>query len=401
MAEETEGLSGDEPLNQSPPPAEWEDISKQFSSLEDVLNAFFKEREEPIEGILVSLIAKQHVLLLGPPGTAKTMLTRTIASAFDLKHFWILLTRFSTPEDVFGGIDVKAFVEEHVVRRNTTGMFPEAETAHVDEIFKASPSILNTFLTAINERVFFNPYPQEIPLITLVGTSNEVPKEPELAALYDRFLLRFITPYINSHDLFVEMLKNNRIEVVPIGRDVLEEAWELVNYVRVPDEIYRSLATIRMELFTAGVMPSDRRFKQSLELLKARAVLRGRSEVTEDDLIILRNVLWTYPEERETVYPIILKVASPLVWQAKELIEGLESVAAEMFKIRDTSEQMAKAAEVMAKAKEVHKELLNYRKRLEEQGKETREIDNAIERAKAIRKKIITEVMKLDMEELE
>ena len=211
MSEETGGLSGDEPLkNQSPPPAEWEDISEKFRALEGALNSFFKEREEPIEGLLVALIAKEHVVLLGPAGTGKTLLTRSLAEAFDLKYFWTQLYPFSKEGDIFGSLDLQEFIEHHVERKRIQNMMPTAEYAHIDEIFKGNSAILKGLLTMLQERIFFNPDPIPVPLISCVGTSNEIPKQEDLDSLYDRFRIRFVCPYIQDPQNFLEMIMDPR-----------------------------------------------------------------------------------------------------------------------------------------------------------------------------------------------
>ncbi|RLF90981.1 ATPase [Thermococci archaeon] len=394
---------------------DWEDIAKNFDSLQQSLNSVFIEREEPIEGILVALIAKEHVILLGPPGTAKTMMTRAISSAFDLKHFWVLLTRFSTPDEVFGALDIKAFLEDHVFKRKITNMFPEAEVAHVDEIFKANSSMLNSFLTAINERIFFNPEPIEIPLVTLIGTSNEIPREKELAALYDRFLLRYVTPYINDTNNFISMLKHSDLKGIEnylsafatSNSKLLEECWEILPSVEIPDQIYESLAELRTSLFTNGVIVSDRRMKQALKVLRAKALLKGRGRVIEDDISILRHVLWTFPDERGTVESLVLKISNPLLVQAKEYLDALEEVAGDLFKkyevvgkdISKQSELILQASEVATKVKETISKIKAIRKTMVDQGKSTKEIDSYLARARSIQQKIVKEIMGMELDE--
>ena len=140
----------------------------------------FPERKQVIDGSLCSILAGEHVLLLGPPGTAKSALVRAIAQAFSGAYFERLLTKFSTPEELFGPISLKA-LEEDRFARVIQGKLPEAEFAFVDEIFKANSAILNSLLSLINERVFHNDgAPIRCPLVTLFGASNELPEGKEL-----------------------------------------------------------------------------------------------------------------------------------------------------------------------------------------------------------------------------
>ena len=271
--------------------------------IKDFLMSIYLEREEIIHGILVAFVARQHVLLVGPPGTAKSALVADLAKCVTgTNYFQWLLTRFSTPEELFGPISLKA-LEMDTYQRNTQGKLPEANVAFVDEIFKANSAILNSLLTLANERLFYNNggiVPS--PLFSIVGASNEWPEEGEgLEALFDRFMLRYEVASIRDGQNFVAMLRNT----YPSRRPAisLEELEQLQQYsetmVALPGDILEVLRDIRSVLRLEGIRPSDRRFRQSLSLLKAAATLDGRTVVTREDLSILVHVLWTTPEDNE------------------------------------------------------------------------------------------------------
>lgn len=301
--------------------------------IKSYLESKFYEREQEIEGLLVAILARQHMLLIGPAGTAKSLLSAELAKIIEgANYFQWLLTRFSTPEELFGPVSLKE-LEQGVYKRNTTGKLPEAHLAFVDEIFKANSAILNSLLTLINERLFYNNgQPVQTPLITIVGASNEYPEEGEgLEALFDRFLLRYEVDYIADDSNFISMLKgsNSPAQTPSITLEELHNLQFFVDVVTVPDEIFQTLAEIRRKLKDEGIRPSDRRFKQSLSLIRAKAMLDQRQDVQLKDLMILAHSLWEMPEQKDTVMEIVKehaqdKVTTLLEEYRKELNEQLK-----------------------------------------------------------------------------
>jgi MoxR-like ATPase len=148
------------------------------------------ERDTEVRLLLLAALAQEHVLYIGPPGTAKSEIGRRMSRLISGPYFERLLTRFSVPEELFGPLSMRALEADQYVRQ-TRGYLPEAEVAFIDEIFKANSAILNTLLTILNERLFDNGSSRSgVPLLSLVGASNELPESEELDALYDRFLVR-------------------------------------------------------------------------------------------------------------------------------------------------------------------------------------------------------------------
>ncbi len=330
----------------------------KLARIRDELNQIFVERAELIDGALCALLSSHHVLIVGPPGTAKSMLAEELCQRIEgASYFQWLLTKFTTPEEIFGAVSLKA-LEQDDYRRVTVDKLPEAHIAFLDEIFKANSSILNALLSIINERVFHNGRTRiTVPLITMFGASNELPDEDELTALYDRFLLRFVVDYIAEDFRFLKMLEARREPGLEhrtwLGIGELEKLREAVRAVGVPGAVMRTVAEIRRELAGRQIIASDRRWRAALDVLRAHALLFGRNQVTEDDLLFLEHVLWKDPEERPKVRDAL-----------HHLIKGYEEEARELLiqsqELRDYAGRGWESEELRSRALiEVHTKLAN------------------------------------------
>jgi MoxR-like ATPase len=299
-------------------------------TIRDELRQQFLERGELIDGALVGLLAGQHLLVIGPPGTAKSMLADEVCRRITgARYFQWLLTRFTTPEELFGAVSLKA-LEADDYRRLTTHKLPEAHIAFLDEIFKASSSILNTILTLMHERRFHNGQEvSTVPLLTLFGASNELPEDDELLALNDRFLLRFVVEYIGEDFRFLKLLQAQpAASRTTLSLDELEAARAGAAAVAVPGGVLRAITDLRRELVRRNVVASDRRWAQSIGVLRAHAWLAGRDVVGDADVAFLEHVLWRDPAERQAVREAIRELlhghedeVRVLLYQSRELRE--------------------------------------------------------------------------------
>ncbi len=275
----------------------------RLQRIRDALSEGLIERDIPIRLALLAALAGEHVLLIGPPGTAKSELARRLRLAFTGQtYFERLLTRFSVPEELFGPLSIKA-LEEDRYQRQIEGYLPTAAVAFLDEIFKANSAILNALLTLLNEREFDNGTLRiKTPLVSVVGASNELPQEEELLALYDRFLVRYHVGPVTDEG-FVKLL-DLRGQAKPaidaalmLTPSDLEHIHAAAMMVTVPAEVASLLTAMRKHCRDEKIPVSDRRWRKALFLLQVAAHTNGRAVVSVWDCWLLQHCLWHRPEE--------------------------------------------------------------------------------------------------------
>lgn len=332
-------------------------VKDHATSLIEYMTEGIYEKQHIMSMALLAAIAGESVFLLGPPGTAKSMVARRLKLVFkDAKAFEYLMSRFSTPDEIFGPVSISKLKNEDRYERLVDGYLPDAEIVFLDEIWKAGPSIQNALLTAINERIYKNGSETlKLPMKALIAASNELPAEDEgLEALWDRFLVRIVSNCISSEATFYKMVreKSNADPVVPEQLQITEElfrSWQFsIDNVGIPDEICHVVTAIRKsikeEMKDEDFSPmdyyiSDRRWKKTFHLMQTSAWLNDRKTVEFTDCLLMIHCLWnktqTIPRILEIVPAAITsKLESRIVENKTALDKLITQLSANMPKGR-------------------------------------------------------------------
>lgn len=294
-------------------------MKQKIQTLLTQLNHGLVEREATLKIALLTVLAGENLVLIGPPGTGKSYIARRIAESFSHGrdkngYFEYLLTKFSTPEEIFGPLSITELKADRF-KRNTAGYLPTVKIAFLDEIFKASSSILNALLTILNERIYHNgSEPQRVPMQALIAASNELPSDQEeLSALYDRFLVRGFVDYVSQDNLPRLFEKEGeKPELIQLTAADLNSIKDSAEAVTIPPEIAQAMQRIWLqhkETFKEDRRESlsDRRLKKVIKLLCVSAATNGRSQVDLSDVFLLKDCLWNHQANALKVRDLILK----------------------------------------------------------------------------------------------
>jgi MoxR-like ATPase len=281
-------------------------------------------REQLAELIVLAAVAQEHLLVIGPPGTAKSAIVRRVASALGGRYFEYLLGRFTEPAELFGPVDLRK-LREGVVETDVTGMLPEADVVFLDEVFLGSTAVLNTLLGILNERRFRRGHTvHHCPLRVCVGAANALPDDESLGAFADRFLLHLFVESVPDNQLEALLAGGWQSERMPITAcadlaqlSLLCDAVPLVDM----DEARSALAGAIRILRGAGLTLSDRRIVKAQRLVAAATVLAGRTRATQADLWPLFYVMPTHASQvqaQDVLRDTLVAAANPTLRAAVE-----------------------------------------------------------------------------------
>ena len=342
---------------------------ERFKQLLGEMNRGIYEKETEISLSLLAALAGESIILLGPPGVAKSMVARQLKTAFrDAQSFEYLMSRFSTPDEIFGPVSIQKLKTSDTYERAMEGYLPTADVVFLDEIWKAGPAIQNTLLTVINEKIFRNGNREmHLPLKLLVAASNELPAKGEgLEALWDRFVIRIESRPIKLEKNFRAMLLDSHADFLgptdftdstdfsgftgglghadfadnadssdlKITAEEYAEWAEKICKIGVKEEVLDAISAIRKSLRAVNVdeaaerrniYVSDRRWKNIVRLLRTSAFMQDREEVDICDLLPIYHCLWQEPEERDAIRNIVIRALfSPF---ADKLVEMKNALA--------------------------------------------------------------------------
>lgn len=366
--------------------------------IDEICESFF-ERREHVEAIFLAMLSGSNVYLLGDPGTGKSALCRAVADRVTGGNYKeLLLDRQLPMESLFGPIDIIDFRTSGKYHRSTDGYLPWAHFIFLDEVGKAGPAVLNPLLTLLNEGIYHNnSVPMDCNIRVAVGASNEE-LETELAAMWDRWLLRLIVNPIQEPGNFAKLLTSGlQTKASPTTIDLadIDQARKEVSVVTIPPGIADKVIELKVDLETAQIAPSDRRWVKAMNVVRAEAWRNGRDEADEDDLAPLRHVLWDVVEQIPRVEELVLKHSSEFAAQVIKFERELDEVEAHLTSLKGQSlaTRSQYGAQAQVSLTGISSKVADLKEKAKRQGRNTTRLDSLNDRALNVRKRVFVECL--------
>lgn len=316
-------------------------IRERMSKLLDKMREGIIDKDESTRLALLCAVAGENIFFMGPPGTAKSMISSRLHKIFkaDTQYFEFLMSKYSSPEEIFGPIKLEG-LDRGVYKRRTDGYLPTAHIAFLDEIWKSGNGILNSLLTIINEKKFRNGPAEtagekaaekcgkygKVPLQICLAASNEFPASG-LSALYDRFTVRtYVNPVKTSNDLFklcmdsFDELDVSDVKDILLNVDEIKKWQDEIKKIGIPQEIQEVIVGIRQEMNCLNRLNeeqanssekyyvSDRRWKKIVHLLQTSAYLCGRKDIDLMDCQLISYCIWDTARQFDEAKTIVEKI---------------------------------------------------------------------------------------------
>lgn len=352
------------------------EVLNKYQKIGDYLRSKIFERSDEIKTAMLALLCKQHVVYIGPPGTGKSYMISELCNMIEgLNYFEALMNAATKPGEIFGNPSINS-LKEGSEKRNTTGMFPEAHIAFLDEFFLGSSMILNMLLMALNERKFRNGSEMEkVNLLSCFAASNNIPDDASIAAVYDRMLFRHVVEYLQEDGSFIRMITDQQdTRPDPLTAEELKLLQEATSKVDIPDTLLDTILKVRSSIRNNKFNVSDRRYRLGMEAVKANALMRGSMTAGDQDLIVFKHILWSEPAHIRTIQRIVMEIANVFEAQAEDYYDAARTTYNETV-VLDPEKDSAVYYEVIGKLKEAARKIGDISAKAKDQDLETQHID--------------------------